>query len=80
MLFGENSDIWPKYSDIQRNAVLFGANAMHSTGFEEQSATSEESATYLSRVRLIRAECDLFGAECDLFGADCDLSGAECDF
>jgi len=31
------------------NTVLFGANAMHSTGFEEQSATSEVSATYLEQ-------------------------------
>ena len=28
------------------NTVLFGANAMHSTGFEEQSATCEESVTW----------------------------------
>jgi len=29
--------------------VLFGANGMHKTGFEEQSATSEESVTYLEQ-------------------------------
>ena len=29
--------------------MLFGANGMHKTGFEEQSATSEESATYLEQ-------------------------------
>ena len=47
MLFGENIVIFGT------NTVIFGENAMHSTGFEEQSATSEESATYLRRVRLI---------------------------
>ena len=38
--------IWGKYSE---NIVLYGANAMHSTGFEEQSVTSEEIVTYLEK-------------------------------
>ena len=29
--------------------MLFGANGMHKTCFEEQSATSEESVTYLEQ-------------------------------
>ena len=54
MLFGANIVIFGANTLIFReNTVLYGANAMRSTGFEEQSATSEESATYLSRVRLI---------------------------
>ena len=34
---------------FRENTVLFGANALHSKGLEEQSATSEESATYLEQ-------------------------------
>ena len=50
-ILGKYCVLWGKNSDIfGENTVLFGANAMHSTGFEEQSVTSEESATYLRGV------------------------------
>ena len=44
VIFGANTLIF------RENTVLFGANALHSSGFEEQSATTEESATYLEQV------------------------------